>query len=135
MSGWRLNRQTIDTFSIAGYGGFLSLFFGGILASHYLHGDLLLLRPGVPLAYKLPDIALLVHLGVALSLLLAPLHLRFWGLLAAVLAAVAAAFTVYFYGQQPNPAVGLLLYGLGVWLLLEVVPAFYLIHIAFSRAE
>jgi hypothetical protein len=135
MSVWRIDRQNIDTLLIAGYGSFLFLFFGGILASHYWHGDLLLLRPDVPLIHKLPDIALAVHIGIALCFMLAPLHLRFFGFLALCLAAVAVAFTVFFYGQQPTPAVDSLLYGLGVWLLLEVVPAFYLIHVAFSRAE
>jgi hypothetical protein len=120
---------------LAGYGVVLFLFFGGIWASHYWHGDLLLLLPNVPLIHKLPDIALTVHIGIALCFMLAPLHLRFFGFLALCLAAVAAAFTIFFYGQQPNPAVGLMLYGLGVWLLLEVVPTFYLIHMAFSRAE
>jgi hypothetical protein len=54
------------------------------------------------LIHKLPDIALTVHIGVALCFMLAPLHLRFFGLLAVCLAAVAVAFTVFFYGQQPN---------------------------------
>lgn len=135
MSVWRIDRQNIDTLLIAGYGGFLFLFFGGILASHYWHGDLLLLRPDVPLTYKLSDIALTVHIGIALCFMLSPLHLRFFGLLAVCLAAVAVAFTVFFYGQQPMLTVEMLLYGLGVWLLLEVLPAFYLIHMAFCRAE
>jgi hypothetical protein len=117
---------------LAGYGVVLFLFFGGILASHYWHGDLLLLRSDVPLIHKLPDIALAVHIGVALCFMLAPLHLRFFGLLALCLAAVAAAFTVYFYEQQPGTAVGPLLYGLGVWLLLEVLPAFYLLNASFT---
>lgn len=135
MSVWRIDRQNIDTLLIAGYGGFLVLFFGGMLASHYWHGDLLLLRPDVPLTYKLPDIALTVHIGIALCFMLSPLHLRLFGLLAVCLAAVAVAFTVFFYGQQPMLTVEVLLYGLGVWLLLEVLPAFYLIHMAFGRAE
>jgi len=135
MSVWRIDRQNIDSLLVAGYGGFLFLFVGGILVSHYLHGDLLLLRPDVPLTHKLPDIGLTVHVGIALCFMLAPLHLRSFGLLAIGLAAVAAAFTVYFYEQQPGTAVDPLLYGLGVWLLLEVLPAFYLLSASFTPLD
>lgn len=122
-----LNVQKKISLLVSGYGFILVLFYGGILFSNGLYGDLSFIGGSHSIRHRLPDIALLVHLAVGLCLGLAPLQQRFFSILSSLFAFIAISFVIYFNISESILGVGSLVLGLVAVSVLLVFPALSLL--------
>lgn len=114
------------------WGSALSLFYGSILISTFVHGDFNITEGN--LDSKLPDISLIFQLCVGLSLLFSFLHRKFFGISATAFALISTLIIVYF-NINNTPPVGVLLIAVFTIIFLLLGPSMYVLFSSFRSCS
>lgn len=114
------------------WGSMLSLFYGSIIISTFVHGDFNITEGSID--SKLPNIVLVSQLCVGLSLFLSFLHRKFFGILATAFALVSTLIIVYFNIKNTPPA-GVLLVGVFIIVFLLLGPSMYVLFSSFRSCS
>jgi ABC-type proline/glycine betaine transport system permease subunit len=120
--------RNVENIIISGYGVLLVLFYGSILLTLYLNGDLTLTKEQIRFQYRLPDVALLIHLATAVFIMLAPIQRKVFGVLAAVFTTLALILVIYFNMDRGAVRVESLVTGFAFVSILLGLPTLCLLY-------